>query len=49
VTGRTHEYEIVCECGNRWRLEASEQPEQVECAACGAHAFSIIDLGQVRR
>ena len=49
MAGRTHEYEIVCECGNRWRLQASEEPEAVGCHACGGHAFAITDLGQVRR
>jgi hypothetical protein len=48
MTDHTHEYEIVCVCGNRWRLQADEEPDAVECLACGAHATEIVDLGQVR-
>ena len=48
VTERTHEYEIVCACGNRWRLQATEEPEMVECSEWGAHSSEIVDLGQVR-
>jgi hypothetical protein len=48
MCARTHEYEIACACGSRWRLEASEEPELAKCASCGAHAFAIFDLGQVR-
>jgi hypothetical protein len=45
---RTDEYEVVCACGNRWRLQADEQPDTAECIACGAHATEIVDVGQVR-
>jgi hypothetical protein len=48
VSGRTHEYAIVCNCGNRWRLQATREPELLECAACGARPSEIVDLGQVR-
>jgi site-specific DNA recombinase len=30
VSGRTHEYGIVCACGNRWRLQADEEPDIVD-------------------
>jgi Zn ribbon nucleic-acid-binding protein len=48
TTAREHDYEISCSCGNRWRLQASEEPDTVECVACGAHASQIVDLGQIR-
>jgi hypothetical protein len=48
VSGRTHEYVIVCTCGNRWRLQATKEPELLECAACGARPSDMVDLGQVR-
>lgn len=44
-----HEYEVICDCGNRWRIEAATEPDQAECAACGADAFTITDLGEIRR
>ncbi len=48
VSGRTREYEIQCACGNRWRLQADEEPDTVECVACGADATEITELGDVR-
>jgi hypothetical protein len=48
VSVRTHEYEIVCSCGNRWRLDSRHEPEHVECPACGARTAETVDLGQMR-
>ena len=48
MSEQTHEYEIACSCGNRWRLQADEEPDTVECSACGADAFELVDLGDVR-
>lgn len=45
-----HEYSVTCSsCGNRWRIEAREMPEQLECIGCGADTFDISDLGELRR
>jgi hypothetical protein len=42
-----HEYEISSACGHRWRLvvDSDVELEQVECAACGADAFDITEIG----
>lgn len=45
---RARDYEIVCACGNRWRLQADEEPDTAECVACGADATEITELGDVR-
>jgi hypothetical protein len=39
---------MVCTCGNRWRLHTPQEPELLECPACGARPSEIVDLGQVR-
>ena len=48
INDRTHQYEVACACGNRWRFQADVEPDAVECIGCGADAFEIVDLGQVR-
>jgi hypothetical protein len=48
MSEQAHEYEIVCACGNRWRFQADEEPDTVECIACGADATEITELGDVR-
>ena len=44
----THQFEVRCECGARWWLEADDEPYAVECLACGAHAVDVRDLGVLR-
>ena len=43
-----HEYEVGCECGNRWRIlvESDVEVEQAECVACGAGTFDLVDIGR---
>jgi hypothetical protein len=33
---------------NRWRLQADEESDAIECVACGADASEIVDLGEIR-
>lgn len=48
--GEARFYEVTCEtCGNRWRIEAVVEPEQLECIGCGADTFAITEVGRTVR
>lgn len=41
-----NEYGATCEaCGHSWRLMADEEPEYVECLACGATTYAVTLIG----
>jgi hypothetical protein len=42
-------YSATCECGNRFTVEAVDEPEQLECSACGADVFAIVEVGRIVR
>ena len=49
MTVEARTWAATCECGARFQVEAVEEPEQLECAACGADVFVIVEAGRIVR
>jgi hypothetical protein len=49
MTVEARTFEATCQCGNRFQVEAIDEPEQLECVACGDDVFSITEIGRIVR